>query len=344
MSVQKGPDSCCAGNLQTSITTGEMAERASDSRIPPWIELPSDIWGLIGSHLGPRDFARASTVIKVLCGFQPVALNLAHNLTDINKLGELLWGLKRSSRVLCAVIELGRSRRYLVKLSLMMPLRIRSFPNMQELSLDLRSDSSRFCLPALDETASAFGMSLLAQMAQLQVLQLEVPELVPLPDMPCLRHLKIVHYEQGGLYFEGAVESVAALPALQTLYAQLVHPNGCYPLVVNMDLRKCASLQAVCLVGMVPNEALVPPAAKLTVDTDLTVLGLRRHPVLKAQGLRLRGQQQLGYLTQRVDFCMLSALSLRDLRDGGSVNIHLGMWDNASQLRFLSVTCITGDL
>ncbi|CAL8462050.1 g1581 [Coccomyxa elongata] len=91
------------GTLQNSITTGAMAEHASESQTPPWIELPSGVWGLIGSNLGTRDFARASTVIKVFCGARPVALNLAHRLSDINKIGELMWGLKRSSMVLSFV-------------------------------------------------------------------------------------------------------------------------------------------------------------------------------------------------------------------------------------------------
>ncbi|BDA50361.1 hypothetical protein COCOBI_16-0370 [Coccomyxa sp. Obi] len=90
--------------MPTSITTGTKAESASDSQISSWIELPSDVWALIGSHLSTKDIARASTVIKMLGGVQPQALNMAHTLTQINKVRELVWGRKRSSRVLSAEI------------------------------------------------------------------------------------------------------------------------------------------------------------------------------------------------------------------------------------------------
>lgn len=89
---------------------------------------------------------------------------------------------------------------------------------------------------------------------------------------------------------------------------------------------------------------MLPPAAKLTVETKLNVTELRRHRVYMAQGLRMKGLPQLWYLTQQVNFSMLSALSLHDLQDGASVCNYLGMWGNASQLQFLSVTCITNFL
>ncbi|BDA51109.1 hypothetical protein COCOBI_17-3290 [Coccomyxa sp. Obi] len=68
-----------------------MAESAVDSQVP---ELPSDVWVLIGSHLGARDLARFSTVIKGLGGVELHAMNLAHILTQNNKAGEecrCLW-------------------------------------------------------------------------------------------------------------------------------------------------------------------------------------------------------------------------------------------------------------
>ncbi|BDA41230.1 hypothetical protein COCOBI_02-0100 [Coccomyxa sp. Obi] len=161
-------------NCKFSNSTGAMAER---SQSPRWGELPSDVWALIGSHLGTRDFARASTAIKGLCGMQPMALNLAHNLSDTNKIGELVWGLKHSSRVLRA-----------------------------ELSLDMCSGSGSSSRSLLDlvKAGSAFGMSLLARLAQLQLLELKAHVLLPLPVMPRLKHLTFKHYEPGPLQFEAS--------------------------------------------------------------------------------------------------------------------------------------------
>ncbi|BDA50381.1 hypothetical protein COCOBI_16-0570 [Coccomyxa sp. Obi] len=99
------------GDSLININTGAMAERASSFRTPPWIELPAELWAVIGCHLGTRDLARASTVIKMLGGVQPLALNLAHTLTNSSKIGELVWGLKHSNRVLSAVIRLKSSQK-----------------------------------------------------------------------------------------------------------------------------------------------------------------------------------------------------------------------------------------
>ncbi|BDA50350.1 hypothetical protein COCOBI_16-0260 [Coccomyxa sp. Obi] len=127
------------GSLLISISTGTMDGRESEFEIAAWIELPPDVWALIGSHLGARDLARASTVIKVLGGVQPLALNLAHTLTE---------------------------------------------------------------------------------MPQLQLLALKAYVLLPLLIMPRLRHLSIKLYGWGNFAFCPAMENIAALPALQTLYAE----------------------------------------------------------------------------------------------------------------------------
>lgn len=124
---QRGPPLLCRRNCYSLSAQMAMAECASYSQTPPWIQLPSEIWALIGSHLGTRDFARASSAIKVLCGLQPLALNMAHILTEVNKTGELLWGLKRSYRVLSAVIGLKSSNDYF-EICPMLLLQRGSFP------------------------------------------------------------------------------------------------------------------------------------------------------------------------------------------------------------------------
>ncbi|BDA50366.1 hypothetical protein COCOBI_16-0420 [Coccomyxa sp. Obi] len=252
-----------------------VAERASDSRSPPWIELPSDVWAIIGSHLGTKDLARASTVIKIMCGVQPLALNLAHTLADINKGGELVWGLKHGSRVLSAVIEVGSgSYDYLFECREML-LQTWSFPCIQELSLDVRTTVAG--VPVLDYDANAFGWSLLAQITQLQVLDLRARELWPLRVMLHLRHLKVVLDGQLPLQLGNAVASIAALPALQTLYAEVFLTVNQAPQIVEWDLRTYVSLQAVCLHGMIPKEVLLPPAAKLTLDINASFSDVQWH-------------------------------------------------------------------
>lgn len=319
--------------MLSSISTGALAERASNSQIPPWIELPLDVWELIGSHLGARDLARASTIIKVLCGLEPLALNLRHTLTTNNKIGELVWGLKRTRRVLSAVIGVGPYNNLFECPKEL--LHIRSFPCIQELSLVVRSHSHG--LPQLQKIPSLLRSILLARMPQLQVLELKAHVSLPLPIMPRLRHLTIKAY---GFSFERAVEFGAAFPALQTLHAEVITPSKSYPgygpYVVGMDLRTSVALQAVCLVGMIPDGVLLPPAAKLTIN--IKVRRIRNNRIF-AHGLRLSGLAQVRTLKYQVDFRMLSALSLHELKNDGEsdVNIHLG--DNASELRFLSVTC-----
>lgn len=199
-----------------------------------------------------------------------------------------------------------------------------------------------FCRSIKDNIFSAYGMFLLAQMAQLQFLELKARVLFPFPLMPQLRHLTIKlyghHDGQHWSLFEYAVDSIAALPALQTLYAEvLIRKNPCLQRP-DLDLRACASLQAVYLVGVVPNEVLLPPGAKLTLDISVSDdSGVHR---IMAHGLHLRGITKPQFLTNAVDFSMLSALSLHNVDDPGVdvVKISLGGY-NASHLQFLSVTC-----
>ncbi|BDA50362.1 hypothetical protein COCOBI_16-0380 [Coccomyxa sp. Obi] len=327
--------------MPSSISTGAMSERASEYQIPDWIELPSDVWVLIGSHLGTRDLARASTVIKALCGVQPLAVNLGHSLTEEGKTGELVWGLKRCSRVLSAVIGLTISNNtFSLELYQTMLLKTWSFPCIKELSLDVRVGGPFFCKSIQYDNYSAYGKFLLAQMAQLQLLELKEHILPPLPLMPRLRHLtiKLYGHEQGSPSFGGAVDTIAALPALQTLSAELFFPYDYHMHNVDMDLRTCASLQAVCLVGMFSDKILLPPATKLTLDIKAS--GYLWASYFKAHGLHLSGLKNPKYLMRNVDVSMLSALSLHDVDEPGAraVKMCLGRCD-ACSLRFLSVTC-----
>ncbi len=88
--------------------------------------------------MGTRDFARALTVIKPLCQVQLLAVNLGHVLTGDSKIGELVWGLKRCSRVLSAAIGLQSSNAFYSKLIPRVLRQTWSFPCIKELFLDAR--------------------------------------------------------------------------------------------------------------------------------------------------------------------------------------------------------------
>lgn len=313
-----------------------MSERASCSRSPPWIELPSDLWAVIGSQLGTKDLARALTMVKDLCAVQPLALNLAHTSTENNKVGELVWGLKRGSRVLTAIIEIANGWcDYFFRCEEVLLPRRWSFPCIQELSLDVRTTAGRDRVSMCK--ANLFGWSLLAHMAQLQLLHLKARVLWQLPVMPRLRHLILV-LDAGEMpvVLGNALVSLADRPALQSLHAEVVTTVNHDPHIWDLDLRTCASLQAVCLRGIIPKEVFLPPAAKLTLDISASV---SRVP---CNGLRLHGCRNLWGLTDAVDFSMLSALSLHNVDDGGDAVIQLGA--NACHLRFLLVTCRSENL
>ena len=175
-----------------------------------------------------------------------------------------------------------------------------------------------------------FGTFLLAQMAQLQSLELKGHYLFPFPVMPRLRHLVIRLFPS-----PRAVDSIAALPALQTLLVEVVMPRALTADYVVMDLRACVSLQAVCFLGWVSNAIRVPTTAKLTLE--ITYTDLRHYELCNlADGLHLNGRAQLWCQVHDIKFSTLLDLSLHDVKYHGKVFIRLG--DNAPHLRFLSVT------
>ncbi len=128
-------------------------------------------------------------------------------------------------------------------------------------------------------------MPFLAQMTQLESLELSACRILSLPVLPRLKHLELALEVP---LAAAAVACIAALSALETLH--LITPRGGKLHIGGLSLGGNSRLQAVAFANFMPHNFQLPPAAKLTVTVDAAQLLQHQHTLLgRHQGLHLCG-------------------------------------------------------